>query len=130
MEPVTVFVVDDTPDTREALGQLLRRAGYHAVCVGNGWEAIKLLEETEPAVVLLDVGMPVMDGLSTLRAIRQDPAWRYLPVLVLSGRTDEGSTAEARCLGATDYLPKGSTSPEKVLRRVRHYAGRSPAPRN
>ena len=122
VEPVVVFVVDDTRDTREALSKLLRREGYHTVCGSNGWEAIKALEESVPSVVLLDIEMPVMNGLSTLQAIRQDPTWHYLPVLILSGNTDEQSVGEARRLGASDYLVKGTTPLKDVVRRVRDYA--------
>ena len=122
MEPVVVFVVDDTHDTREALAKLLRREGYHTVCAANGWEAIKALEEAVPSVVLLDIEMPVMDGLSALQAIRQDPEWHHLPVLIFSGNTDEHSVREARRLGASDYLVKGTTTLKDVVRRVHHYA--------
>ena len=125
VERIVVFVVDDTDQTREALAKLLRREGYHTVCASNGWEAIKALEESEPAVVLLDIEMPVMNGLSALQAIRQDPKWHYLPVLILSGNTDEQSLREARRLGASDYLVKGTTPLKDVVRRVRDYASLS-----
>ena len=122
VEPVVVFVVDDTRDTREALAMLLRREGYHTICAANGWEAIKALDQAVPAVVLLDIEMPVMDGLSALQAIRQDPQWHHLPVLILSGNTDEQSVREARRLGASDYFVKGTTPLKDVVQRVRDYA--------
>ena len=70
--------------------------------------------------------MPVMNGLNTLRAIRQDPTWHYLPVLILSGKDDDQCVNAARCLGASDFLAKGTTPPEDVVRRVHHFVRRSP----
>jgi CheY-like chemotaxis protein len=126
--PVTILVVDDAHDTREVLVRLLRREGYRAVCATNGWEAFQALEKFNPAAVVLDIGMPVMDGLSMLRAIRQDPSWRHLPVLLLTGNADERFAEEARYLGASEFLVKGSTPLPDVIRRVRHYAPPRPEP--
>jgi CheY-like chemotaxis protein len=119
------LVVDDTHDTREGLAKLLQLGGYHTVCASNGREAIRALEVAVPAVILLDIEMPVMDGLSALRAIRQDPKWHDLPVVILSGNTDRHSVEEARRLGANDYLVKGTTPMKDVVRRVSHYASPS-----
>ena len=70
----TILIVDDHPVTREPLAKLLRYEGYQTVCAANGAEAMAALESGSPDLVLLDVVMPKVDGLSFLEAARHDPA--------------------------------------------------------
>jgi CheY-like chemotaxis protein len=84
--PETILVVEDERDEREALGRLLRGRGYRVESAGNGQEALDALAamETPPALVLLDLNMPVMDGRGLLRRMATDDALRSVPVIVTS----------------------------------------------
>jgi class 3 adenylate cyclase/CheY-like chemotaxis protein len=107
--PGRVLVVDDTAFNRQLLSRLLTRIGHESIEAENGRLALdRLRDASQPPidVVLLDIVMPVMDGYQTLAALRDDPALRHLPVIVITG-VDELESA-VRCLemGAADYLPK------------------------
>ncbi|MGH7177519.1 MAG: response regulator, partial [Tepidisphaeraceae bacterium] len=71
-----VMVVDDTDSARDSVVRLLRLAGHSAVPARNGREALDFLEHTRPDLMLLDISMPGLDGLSVLEALRTHPRWR------------------------------------------------------
>src|SRR4051794_37094208 len=100
------MVVDDTAGCRRPLARLLKRAGYAAVCAGDGREALDALDAVAPDLILLALHMPVMDGFAFLAAVRADRRWASLPVVVFSGEAG-GSLARAKELGATEALAKG-----------------------
>jgi adenylate cyclase len=109
IQPGRILVVDDTAFNRQLLARLLTRIGHEPVEAENGRLALdRLRDASQPPidVILLDIVMPVMDGYETLAALRDDPALRHLPVIVITG-VDELESA-VRCLemGAADYLPK------------------------
>ena len=101
------LVVDDQPNVRLLLSQILRRtAGCTVTEVCNGLEALDLLGRHRFDFVVLDVMMPLMDGIETLEAIRQSPAIRHLPVVVLSAVRDEAKVRQLVRLGISGYLAK------------------------
>jgi CheY-like chemotaxis protein len=115
----TVMVVDDTAVIRETLAKLLRNEGFQTVCAANGKEALAALQSAAPDVILLDIMMPEMDGLECLAALRQQPRWRALPVIIMTALGDEEHQLKAERLGASDYLVKARLSLNQVLERVR-----------
>nr|WP_242595388.1 response regulator [Corallococcus exiguus] len=100
------MVVDDDTDLREALEEVLRDAGYTVFGAGNGLQALEVLrrEPVTPSLVLLDMMMPVMDGATFGRQMRQVEAWRDIPVLVFSASANARQVAEE--MGACGYLRK------------------------
>jgi CheY-like chemotaxis protein len=85
MENSTVLVVDDDPHTREAIRDILLRSGFSVDTAGTGHEALgRLLDEKQPAVIVLDMGMPVMDGRQFLNVTRAYHRLAAIPVMVLS----------------------------------------------
>lgn len=100
-----VLVVEDEKDLREALAVLIRRRGYRAETAANGQEALaKIADVGPPALILLDLSMPVMDGAELRERLLQRPDLADIPVVVISGVADLAATA-AR-LQAADYLQK------------------------
>ncbi|WP_338262520.1 response regulator [Corallococcus caeni] len=101
-----LLVVDDDTDLREALEEVLRDAGYTVLGAGNGLQALEVLrtESILPALVLLDMMMPVMDGATFGRQMREVDAWRDIPVLVFSASANARQVAEE--MGACSYLRK------------------------
>jgi CheY-like chemotaxis protein len=101
-----LLVVDDDTDLREALEEVLRDAGYTVLGAGNGLLALEVLRTAErpPALVLLDMMMPVMDGATFGRQMRQVDAWRDIPVLVFSASANARQVAEE--MNARGYLRK------------------------
>ncbi|MCY1040620.1 response regulator [Corallococcus sp. bb12-1] len=101
-----LLVVDDDTDLREALEEVLRDAGYTVLGAGNGLQALEVLraQSTPPALVLLDMMMPVMDGATFGRKMRQVEAWNDIPVLVFSASANARQVAEE--MGACGYMRK------------------------
>ena len=99
-----VLCVDDNRMNRELVSATLAEAGMHAVLAANGREAMELLEREPIDVVLLDLMMPVQDGESTLKALRADARYEFLPAIVLTSHRDDRLRQEAIVAGADDFI--------------------------
>jgi CheY-like chemotaxis protein len=84
----TVLVVEDDPDIRQAMADLIRDDGYECLFAGNGLEALETLQRTKPSLILADLLMPVMDGVELLARLRRDPEYHSIPVVVMTAATD------------------------------------------
>ena len=101
-----ILIVDDQEDIRLALSITLRDAGHAVYEAANGAEAIEEAIAQQPDLVLMDVMMPVMDGFSALRALKEQPATHNTPVLMLTALSRPEQRERARVLGAFDYITK------------------------
>jgi DNA-binding response OmpR family regulator len=117
----TILVVDDEPTIREVVVRYLRRDGYATLEASNGDRARELVEAENPSLVVLDVMLPGMDGLSLCRWIRSRS---MLPVILLTARGDEVERIVGLELGADDYVTK-PFSPRELAARVRTVLRRS-----
>jgi putative two-component system response regulator len=104
--PATVLVTDDDPRIRTVLADILNAEGYRTLQAGGGRETLELLSGNSVDVVLLDLNMPGMDGLETIRRIKSDSALKHIPVVIVTGQEDTASRLEALRLGADDFLTK------------------------
>src|SRR5260370_8336133 len=102
MRPASILVVDDDPDILYALSEALSEEGFTVQVAQNGKEALGLVGEAPPALILLDLMMPVMDGREFGSRIRSFPDLANIPIIVLSAGRDASSTAED--LDAAGYL--------------------------
>ena len=112
-----VLLVEDNNDMRDYVRRLLM-ADYAVHQASNALDALQMISRHRYSVVITDVMMPGMDGFDLLRKLRDDPATRELPVILVSARADPESTLEALALGADDYLVKPFSGRE-LLARVR-----------
>jgi two-component system KDP operon response regulator KdpE len=110
-----VLVVDDDPAIRRTLSINLRARGYDVETAGDGRSALQVVDEQVPDVILLDLGLPDLDGVSVLERLR---SVSRVPVIVVSARTESDDKVEALDLGADDYVTK-PFSIEELLARVR-----------
>jgi PAS domain S-box-containing protein len=101
-----ILVVEDDPRSRQALSRLLQRAGYHVELAADGVSALECMERVQPALILLDLMLPGMDGFELLRRIRDVPHWRSLPVVLLSGDVLRGHQDDLKGLGVAESLAK------------------------
>jgi DNA-binding response OmpR family regulator len=113
----TVLVVDDDEAVRDLIAVKLEAAGYRAVLAGDGSAALDLVQDLQPDVIILDVAMPGLDGLSVCYQLHSSPWTARIPVLMLSGRDRQVDIDLGRTVGADDYLVKPFSPPE-LLRRV------------
>jgi PAS domain S-box-containing protein len=116
--PVKVLVVDDNADMREYLTRLLSAGGYQVEAVADGREALETVRTRVPDLIVSDVMMPRMDGLSLLAALRAEPRTAPVPVLLLSARADQEASIQGLQAGADDYLVKPFAAAD-LLARVR-----------
>jgi two-component system response regulator MprA len=119
---MNILVVDDEPAVRDALDRALRAEGYRVSTAGDGRAALDRMAEDRPDVVVLDVLMPVMDGLEACRALRA--AGDRTPILVLTARDSVADRVEGLDAGADDYLVKPFALDE-LLARIRALLRRS-----
>ena len=103
MNSPLVLVVDDDPDILDAICDILEAEGYRVARARHGQEALDQVEGERPAVILLDLMMPVMDGVAFARALRLRPSVRDVPIVVISA---DGNPQRAAAVGATGYLAK------------------------
>lgn len=117
-----ILVVDDMAIFREPIAASLRREGYESICASDGRQALNLLCGQRPDLILLDIAMPVMDGLSLLRAIRKQPNLRNIPVIMLTALSERETLTQAIQVGVQGYLLKSQFSLDDLLERVRNGA--------
>ncbi len=104
MRPGKILVVDDDPEVRMVTRDFLLSKGYEVAVAEGGREALRMLDASPPDVVLLDVAMPDMDGMETLkRIVATHPA---MPVIMVTANADIEITSKVLQLGAADYVPK------------------------
>jgi len=122
----TVLVVDDVPGNRRLLTALLEPAGYVVRTASDGAEALQLVRAEAPDLVLMDVMMPEVDGLVACRAIKDDPATRFIPVVLVTSLDGSASRIAGIEAGADDFLSKPFDVHElqarvRSLLRLKHF---------
>ena len=83
----TVLVVEDSASLRMAIASILEQDGYTVLSAADGVQALDVMEESQPDLVLADIAMPVMDGYELYRAVRERPEWISIPFIFLTGRS-------------------------------------------
>lgn len=111
-------MVDDEPGIVTIVQDYLERAGFRVLVAGDGNTALRLARSERPSLMLLDLMLPGVDGLDVTRTLRQDPATRNMPVIMLTALVDETDKLVGLELGADDYITK-PFSPREVVARVR-----------
>ena len=119
-----ILIVDGHKDIGIALGHLLHHAGFEALAVTSGSEALAKLKVLRPSLVVLDVNMPEMDGLTVLKTIKEHQELKDLRVVMFSAESSPETKAEAKRLGAMDYLSKCSFDFTRVVDRICELAER------
>lgn len=111
-----VLIVDDSELTRDMLVDLAGRLGLEPLEAVDGFDALRVLQQTRPDLVLTDLDMPVLDGPALIERLREAPMWRELPVVVLSTRGSDQDKERAMRAGANAYLVKASFKPADLQR--------------
>ncbi|MFT8775069.1 MAG: response regulator [Gluconacetobacter liquefaciens] len=117
-----VLTIDDSRTMQGMLRKALEEAGYDVIQGGDGVEGIEVLESADPPpnVIITDINMPRMDGFGVIEAVRKMPAFKHLPIIVLTTESDPEKKARARAAGATGWIikPFSSDSLVAAIRRV------------
>ncbi len=113
----TIMVVDDSASLRQVVGIALRGAGYDVLEGCDGRDALSKLTGQKVHLVISDVNMPNMDGISFVKALKQLPAYRFTPVIMLTTESQESKKAEGQAAGAKAWVVK-PFRPEVMLNAV------------
>jgi two-component system, OmpR family, KDP operon response regulator KdpE len=119
-----ILIADDDPQILRALRVTLRARGYEIFTADDGAQALEMAAEHHPELVVLDLGMPKLDGVEVIQGLR---GWTQVPILVVSGRTDAADKVDALDAGADDYVTKPFAIDE-LLARIRALTRRVVAP--
>jgi len=119
MERKKILVVDDTEWNRDLIVQLLDEE-YSVVEAVNGEEGVKKAETEKPDLILMDLGMPVMDGWEATRKIKANSELKHIPIIAVTSHAMVGDEIEARKAGCDDYLPKPIDENE-LLRKIKKF---------
>ncbi|RJF83387.1 response regulator [Azospirillum cavernae] len=125
MEPSVkkkILTVDDSRTMRDMVSFTLRAAGYDVVEAPDGQAAMTAIAAAKVDLVITDLNMPVMDGLTLIRKLRAIPTHRSLPILMLTTEADEKKKAEGRSAGATGWIVK-PFNPDKLVSVVQKVCG-------
>jgi DNA-binding response OmpR family regulator len=126
--PTRILVVDDEPSIRNLLDRVLRQAGYQVSSAASGNEGMDMVNRENPNLIILDLNLPDLSGEDVCQRIRQTPRIQSTPVMILTGRNNQGLSTQCLNDGADDYLSKPFDIPELVahvralLRRPPLYA--------
>ncbi len=115
MNKMLILVVEDDPAIRNLMSTTLKANDYRFITAENGAKALMQVSASQPDAVLLDLGLPDMDGVDIIRNIR---SWSQMPIIVISARSEDADKIEALDAGADDYLTK-PFSVEELLARLR-----------
>lgn len=116
----TILVVEDETALRNVLVDKLSQEGFTVIGAVNGEEGLKVAMEKHPSLILLDIFMPIMDGITMLAKLRSSDAWgKHVIVLVLTNSIDAQTIAKVSGMGTTDFLIKSDWSLEALVARIR-----------
>ena len=121
-----ILVVDDEPPIVRLMEFILGRQGHQMLVAVNGEEALEQVQTHRPDLILLDIMMPRVDGYEVARTLRADPAYRDLPIIMLSAKAQEEDIRRGAQVGVNEYITK-PFSPDHLVRVVGDYLQRLPA---
>ena len=105
-----ILIVDDEPNNHRILNYTLSKAGYQTITAFNGKLALEALDTTEVDLAILDVAMPIMDGITLLQQLRLIDKYKSLPILILTGSGDDDERLRAEKIGIQGFLTKPASS--------------------
>lgn len=115
-----ILVVDDTPSNIQTIAAILKENGYQISVAQNGAQALEVVARVKPALILLDVVMPVMDGLEVCRRLKADENFASIPIIFLTGKTETNDIIRGFEAGAVDYVAKPFNTRELLARVHTH----------
>jgi CheY-like chemotaxis protein len=120
--PKRILVVDDEPDILKVIEVRLKAQGYEILTAVDGKEALDLIQQQKPDLVLLDLRLPVMDGYEVCRRMKSDNELKGIPVIILTATVPEKLAQKMEELKADDYMTKPFV-PENLLKKVKKFVG-------
>lgn len=120
--PKTVLLVDDDEDSRAICSTILKHHGYEVLEATDGDGGVRMAAESKPDAIVMDLNLPVLDGLEATKQIKEAPETRDIAVIILTARTSPADLAQGRDSGCDSYLTK-PCPPVQVLEEVQRLVG-------
>jgi len=120
--PKRIMTVDDSASMRQMVGFTLKQHGYDIVEAVNGAEALKKLEKETVDMLITDINMPEMDGISLVRKVRDNPSYKFMPIVILTTEFRPEKKQEGKAAGATGWIVK-PFRPDQLVAVVRKVIG-------
>jgi len=117
--PKKILVIEDDKFLRELITKKISRAGFQALEAVNGEEAIKIIKESKPDLILLDLILPGIDGFEVLSQMKKDTKIKTIPVIILSNLGQKEDVEKGMELGAQDYLIKAHFTPGEIIEKIK-----------
>lgn len=117
MTGARILLVEDNEVNRDMLVRRLERAGYELIVAGDGEQALKLMRELHPGVVLMDMNLPIKDGWAASREASTDQTIRHIPIIALTAHAMEQDKRDALSAGCSDYATKPVDFPD-LLKKI------------
>ena len=114
----SILAVDDSPSMRQMVSFTLQSAGYEVIMANDGVEALKIAENTNVNLVLTDVNMPHMDGITLVKHLRKLSDYRFKPILILTTESSQEKKMQGKEAGATGWIVK-PFDPDKLISTLR-----------
>ncbi len=121
-----ILLVEDSKVVQQMYRNKLTFEQFNVLTADNGMEAIKILSQEKPDIILLDLMMPIMDGYKVLQVVKTDPRLSSIPVLVFSAKGQSEEVEKALNLGAAGYIVKATTKPNEVVGQIRKVLSQKP----
>jgi two-component system chemotaxis response regulator CheY len=118
----TILTVDDTASMRQMISFTLNSVGHEVIQACDGKEALKLLEGKKVDLVIADINMPNMDGITLVKSLREQADYKFIPILVLTTESQESKRQQGKVAGATGWIVK-PFNPEQLLNVVKKVLG-------
>jgi len=118
-EKKKVLIVEDDPFIRDIYHVKFSQEGFEVFLADNGIEALKKMEQSVPDIILLDIIMPYMDGMETLKNIKSRDEWKKIPIIMLTNISEKEKITESENYGIGDYLIKSHFTPSEVVQKVK-----------
>lgn len=116
-----IAVIDDDESLNNKITKMLSTLGFSVVSAYNGQEGLELIRQERPSLIILDINMPIMDGLAMLRLLRKDEGIKNTKVIVLTNVASSRIAMYAAELGVVDYLIKANYTYNDIIERVKKY---------
>jgi two-component system chemotaxis response regulator CheY len=113
----TIMIVDDSASMRQVVGIALRDAGYDLIEAGDGAEALKKLDGTKVHLIVSDINMPNMDGITFVKEVKQNPKYKFTPIIMLTTEVNQAKKDAAKEAGAKAWVNK-PFQPKTLLEAV------------
>jgi two-component system cell cycle response regulator DivK len=116
----TILLVEDNADNRLTVSAILEDNGCELFIAEDGEQGVRAARDKQPDLILMDIQLPVMNGMEAIKLIRSDPATRHIPIIAVSARAMKGEKESILAAGADDYIPK-PINPDELLSKVKKW---------